>query len=116
MKILLNILAILILAAAGFVAYQNTPTAINFVILKSTYAHLSVGILLIAFLFAGLIAGCFFVTSHYIVSKTKLKEYKRKLEKTAVQSSSDSSKVEVLEAKIVVLEKALKSALEKNNE
>ena len=40
--------------------------------------------------------------------------YKRQLEKTSVSNTESSSRVEVLEAKIKVLEKALEDALKKN--
>ena len=40
--------------------------------------------------------------------------YKRQLEKTSVSRTESSSRVEVLEAKIKVLEKALEDALKKN--
>ncbi|HNW25783.1 MAG TPA: hypothetical protein PKI94_03235 [Candidatus Gastranaerophilaceae bacterium] len=46
----------------------------------------------------------------------KIKEYQNRLEKTSVSAETDSSKVEVLEAKIQSLEKALQSALEKNKD
>ena len=67
-------------------------------------------------LLAGVVAGACFVIPGVFSAETKLKEYKRKLEKTSVQSSCDSSKVDVLESKIQVLEKALKSALEQKND
>lgn len=63
-------------------------------------------------LFIGFIIGVLFMAFFYIRSNKKLKEYQRKLEKTSVQSTEDSSKVAVLEEKIKVLEKALQSALE----
>ena len=44
-----------------------------------------------------------------------LKSYKRQVEKIDISDTENSSKVEVLEQKIIVLEKALKSALENNN-
>ncbi len=69
---------------------------------------------LLAAAFIGFAIGMLFMSFFYIRSNKKLKEYKRKLEKTSVQSSEDSSKVDVLEAKIKVLEKALQSALEKD--
>ena len=45
------------------------------------------------------------------VKNTKLNSYKRELEKEAISSSENSSRVKVLESKIEVLEKALENAL-----
>lgn len=67
---------------------------------------------LLAALFIGFIIGVIFMAFFYARSNKKLKEYQRKLEKTSVQSTEESSKVAVLEEKIKVLEKALQSALE----
>ena len=69
--------------------------------------------ILIGAFFAGILVGIVLMSYFYTKSQRKLKEYQRKLEKTSVQSSEGSSKVDVLEAKIEVLEKALKSALER---
>ena len=43
--------------------------------------------------------------------KLKVNSYKRELEKEAISSSENSSRVKVLESKIEVLEKALENAL-----
>lgn len=59
------------------------------------------------------LAGVLFTFSYVWISNTRLKSYKRELEKSSVNTSENASKVEVLESKIEVLEKALKSALEK---
>ena len=64
---------------------------------------------------AGLFAGIFYMQSFVLVLNDKLKSYKRQVEKIDISDSENSSKVEVLEQKIVVLEKALKNALENNN-
>lgn len=64
----------------------------------------------------GFLLGLLFMSIFYFKSKNTLKEYKRKLEKTSINSTEGSSKVAVLEAKIATLEKALQSALEKNND
>lgn len=61
---------------------------------------------------AGLLVGVLIMGIFQSRVAGRLKEYQRKLEKTSVQSSEDSSKVAVLEAKIQTLEKALQSALE----
>jgi len=51
----------------------------------------------------------------YVKLKSKTAAYQRQLEKTSIAGSSNSSKVDVLEAKIRVLEKALNEALNKNS-
>ena len=63
----------------------------------------------------GLVAGILYMQSVVILLNDKLKSYKRQVEKIDISDTENSSKVEVLEQKIVVLEKALKSALENNN-
>ena len=63
---------------------------------------------------AGVLSGLFYVCSFYVPIQQQLKEYKRKLEKTSINSTEDSSRVEVLESKIATLEKALQSALDNN--
>lgn len=63
----------------------------------------------------GLVAGILYMQSFVILLNDKLKSYKRQVEKIDISDTENSSKVEVLEQKIVVLEKALKSALENNN-
>jgi len=63
----------------------------------------------------GLFAGIFYMQSFIFVLNDKIKSYKRQVEKIDISDSENSSKVEVLEQKIVVLEKALKNALENNN-
>lgn len=121
MRILFNIISILIIIAVIFLASLNTQAMFDMTIwnAKGTEAmtyHVSVvQILLMAFV-AGLLVGVFWAAAFYVQTQKKLKEYQRKLEKTSVQYTEDNCKVSVLEAKIEVLEKALQSALDKNNE
>ena len=61
----------------------------------------------------GLIAGISWVGQFYFAQKEKLNAYKRELEKSSITNSSSTSRVEVLEAKIATLEKALDEALKK---
>lgn len=99
MKIILKLISVFILLVAGYYITGANDLRLDFAILS-----------------AGFFSGAFWVASFYVSNKAKLKEYQRKLEKTSVSAESESSKVSVLEAKIEVLEKALKSALEKNND
>ena len=59
----------------------------------------------------GFILGILLMTIFIIVKNKKINVYQRKLEKESISSNENSAKVKVLEAKIQVLEKALKNAL-----
>jgi hypothetical protein len=116
MRIIFNIISIFIIVAVVSLAFLNTQTVFNFTVwgIKGTSLIYHAGlmqVILMAFI-AGIIAGIFWAGSFYFPLNKNLKEYRRKLEKTSVQSDEESSKVEVLEAKIATLEKALQSALE----
>jgi len=110
----MQITRFIVLLAIVFFVYQNFETVshLNSVITEPIKTKLA--ILLVLNLFTGIFAGMLLIIPAYKKADNKLKEYQRKLEKTSVQSSEDSSKVSVLQAKIEVLEKALKSALDKN--
>ncbi len=97
MKILFKIMTISLVAVIAYISYrlQNKWIAVSGVI--------------------GLVAGILYMQSFVILLNDKLKSYKRQVEKIDISDTENSSKVEVLEQKIVVLEKALKSALENNN-
>lgn len=121
MKIIFNLIIIVMILGTIFLARENAQTLVDF----STFAvgpihahvfHIKLIYVMQLSLIIGLIIGLCFMVPACFEAQNKLKEYKRKLEKTSVQSSSDSSRVEVLESKIQVLEKALKSALEQNND
>ena len=119
MKIVFNILSIVIVVTITFLASLNTHTVFDFTVWSATktanamiYHATLVQVILLTFI-AGTLTGIFWASSFYSPIQAKLKEYQRKLEKTSVQSSEDSSKVSILEEKINVLEKALQSALEK---
>ena len=97
MKILFKIMTISLVAVIAYISYrlQNKWIAVSGVI--------------------GLVAGILYMQSFVILLNDKLKSYKRQVEKIDISDTENSSNVEVLEQKIVVLEKALKSALENNN-
>lgn len=121
MRFIFTVISILIVVAVVFLAALNPNILFDFTVWNSDKTHVLtyhvdlIQILLLNFT-AGILAGAFFVGSFSFSTKKKLKEYQRKLEKTCIQSTDESSKVAVLEAKIEVLEKALKSALENKNE
>lgn len=121
MRILFNLVSILIIVSVLFLASINTQTTIQFMLWLpgkhgSLAAHINLVNLIFFILIAGIISGALWAASFYLSAKDKLKEYQKKLEKSSIQTSEDSSKVAVLESKIEVLEKALQAALEKNNE
>lgn len=120
MRILFNIISIIILITIIFLAFINSNSVVDFALwhgnqVNTVIYHSGLINIILAFFVAGLLAGIMWSMAFYFPVQKKLKEYQRQLEKTSVQSNEDSSKVEVLEAKIQVLEQALQSALEKNN-
>lgn len=116
MKIVFNIISILIVIAVIFLAYLNSQIAFDLTIylFKGTKVlHSNFSQVMSVIFILGIIAGASWAAAFYVTVQKKLKEYQRKLEKTSVQTTEESSKVTVLEAKIATLEKALKSALKK---
>jgi len=97
LKILFKIITIALLTVIGYLVYTTHSKMLALT-----------GVL-------GLFAGIFYMQAFIIVLNDKIKSYKRQVEKIDISDSENSSKVEVLEQKIVVLEKALKNALENNN-
>ena len=59
----------------------------------------------------GVLFGALIVGVKLSLKNNKLNSYKRELEKESINNTENSSKVKVLEAKILVLEKALENAL-----
>jgi len=97
LKILFKIITIALLMTIGYIVYvtHSKLVAISGVV--------------------GLFAGIFYMQSFILILNDKIKNYKRQVEKIDISDSENSSKVEVLEQKIEVLEKALKNALESKN-
>ena len=60
---------------------------------------------------SGVLTGILLMGIKLRVKNTKLNSYKRELEKEAISSSENSSRVKVLESKIEVIEKSLENAL-----
>lgn len=94
MTVLYRLIAIILLAVSGYYAY----------IFHSEY--------MVAATVVGFLAGFFFMYSFIRLLKKQIKSYKREVERKDIVENESSSRVEVLESKIEVLEKALKSALE----
>ena len=78
-----------------------------------SYTHLSGKWELAGIFVAGVGIGIFLMLLKLNVKNDKINSYKRELEKESVISDENSAKVKVLESKIVVLEKALETALKK---
>ena len=121
MKTIFNIISMLLIITVAYLAMQNSQTFVNFNVwgtegVNAKIFSINLVTIILSSLVAGMFAGICWLASYYFAAQNTLKEYKRKLEKTSVQSSCDSSKVDVLQAKIEVLEKALKSALEQKND
>ena len=110
----------LIVLLVAFIATQNVNKFFELTVwgtvgVNEVSYNLSFLNLLLGIFFAGFVAGASWVGSYFFLLQEKFKEYKRKLELTTVKAESGNSRVDVLQAKIEVLEKALKSALEKNS-
>ena len=76
-----------------------------------TTKTLSMAFILISTLIAGLFAGICLLIPFYLAQTEQLYAYKRELEKSSILTDSSNSQVKVLQAKVAVLEKALKEAL-----
>lgn len=121
MRIIFNIISIIIVVMIIFLAALNTQTVFDVTVwgvqgTKAIAYHVNLVQVILTVFVAGILTGIFWAAAFYVPVQTKLKEYQRKLEKTSVQSTEESSKVAVLEEKIKVLEKALQSALENKEE
>ena len=118
---ILSIIATLILFFLIIMNYQDTA---GITLLSSKIAQLfhiipySINLnmaiyTLIVFILGETAAICFFVPL-YNSLKEKFNAYKRELEKGSISNTSAEAKIQVLENKITVLEKALDDALKNN--
>lgn len=118
MKKLFFFLSIVIICAVIYIMLINTTSMININLLKgSTYTadiskELGIPLFTAIILCAGFFSGAGVISLFLGVQQDKVKAYKRELEKTAVSSDSNASKVDVLEAKIKTLEKAFTSVVD----
>lgn len=120
MKIIFNLISILIITAVISLAFLNNNIVFDLILLANNanfivYRHVDLMLIFLIIFLAGLNAGIFWSAAYYLPLQKRTKEYERKLEKTSIASEEESSKVAVLEEKIKVLEKALDSALGKND-
>ena len=124
MKIILNILSYIAILGIIYIAVINAaePLTLQLWVINGTdkipslpeYSKtLNLALYTFAVLGIGLFAGINWLGQFYFAQKEKLNAYKRELEKSSITNSSSTSRVEVLEAKIATLEKALDDALNK---
>lgn len=112
----LKFLSILLALVILYLAYPNAQAEIDFLLIDGTALNINLFALIFLIFGAGILSGLFYACGFYLPIQQKMKEYKRKLEKTVINSDEETSKVAVLESKIETLEIALKAALKKNLE
>ena len=124
MKRIINIVSYLLVLGVIYIAIANAPETLNLHLwgIKGTSEtlgmpeytkSLNLAVYTVIVLAVGLFTGICWMGQFYLAQKEKLNAYKRELEKSSITNSSSSSRVEVLEAKIATLEKALDDALNK---
>lgn len=124
MKKFLNIISYLAVLGVIYVAIANAAEVLNLHLwgFKGTAETLGIpeytktmnlATYTFVVLAVGLFTGICWVGQFYLAQKEKLNAYKRELEKSSITNSSSTSRVEVLEAKIATLEKALDDVLNK---
>ena len=86
--------------------YDEVAQTVNHTTKTFNLAFYTLGVLGV-----GLFAGVCAVVPFYLAQTEQLFAYKRELEKSSVKTDSSTSQVKVLQAKVEVLEKALKDAL-----
>ena len=118
----ISILAALFAACLTIMNYHNT-VSIN--LLSPKFAALAglsphsmifdMAIYTFVVFCSGVVFVLFFFTPLYVSLKDKYSAYKRELEKGSISNTSSEAKIQVLENKIGVLEKALDEALRRRN-
>jgi len=122
MKLLIQIMAFLALFGIIYVLILNGKDPITLQLwaprydaVADTVYHttktLNLAFYTICVLGAGLFVGACAFVPFYLAQTEKLFAYKRELERSSVKTDSSTSQVKVLQAKVQVLEKALKDAL-----
>lgn len=76
------------------------------------YKSINLAVLIAAVALCGIIAGAGSVYMFLSNANSKIKAYKRELEKSAVTGQNNASRVDVLEAKIQTLEKAFNTVID----
>lgn len=112
----LKFISIVLILTVLYFAYPNAQVEVSFLMIDGTALSINLFVLLFLIFGAGLLSGLFYTCGFYLPIQKKMQEYKRKLEKTVINSDEETSKVAVLESKIETLEIALKTALKKSLE
>ena len=118
MKQLINILSFLAILGVIYIAITNATDILSIRLwgiegtaetlgMPEINKNINLAMYTFIVLGIGIFAGISWIGQFYFVQKEKLNAYKRELEKTSITNSSSTSRVEVLEAKIATLEKAL---------
>lgn len=120
MRIFMNLVSVFLITLVAYFASLNAKVGIDVVLMgfrshKTFLVQTESVYLILGIFFIGILVGIIWTSAFCIQLQAKLKEYKRKLEKTSVQTDEGSSRVAVLESKIETLEKALEKALNKDN-
>ena len=124
MKLILQILAFIALFCVIYIVILNGNDSITLQLWAPRYDELSqtvyhttktlnVAFFTLGVLGAGLFSGLCLFVPFYLTQTEQLFAYKRELERSSVKTDNSTSQVKVLQAKVEVLEKALKEALEK---
>jgi len=119
---ILSILSALFTAILAVMNYHNT---VSVYLLSPKFANMTglsvhtftfdMAMYTICMFILGLLVALLFIAPLYKSLKDKYLAYKRELEKGSITNTSSQSKIQVLENKITVLEKALDDALKRKN-
>ncbi len=114
---IISVLAFLAICLIIAMNFQNNITVNMFTnaFHVGTYA-VNLAVFTVVVFILGIISAVFFLAPVYKSLKTKFEAYKRELEKGSISNSNGEAKIQVLENKISVLEKALDEAIKKKNE
>ena len=122
----MQILSILAVLCTGFLTLMNYHNSVSINLLSRKFAQLTglsvhtlgfdLAIYTLGIYILGILSVIFFFVPIYNSLKTKYNAYKRELEKGSISNTNAEAKINVLENKITVLEKALDDALKKKNQ
>ena len=119
---IISIIATLILCFLIIMNYQDTAgitllsSKIGQILHIPQYSiNLNMALYTLIVFILGEISAIFFFAPLYTSLKEKFNAYKRELEKGSISNTSAEAKIQVLENKITVLEKALDDALKNDN-
>lgn len=122
MKRLMQIMAYLAILGVMFIVILNARESVTLQVWGPRYdaaaqmtyhltKTLNVSFYTVCIMLAGIFSGVALTLPFYFAELDKIAAYRRELERRDVKSDTSSSKVRVLEAKVQVLEKALRDAL-----